>query len=106
MHKGANVLVQSKILEVKVALGNLWNCNAESIDLLDNGGMLKEVLQAQMYFDEARNICSVLRLAEGLVSVASEFNPSNDHLEDTIKPEDGTSQSNWGPKRTTSSAQG
>lgn len=47
MDKGANVLVQSKVLEVKVALGNLWNHNAESIDLLDNGGMLKEVLQDQ-----------------------------------------------------------
>ena len=68
---GASVeRIQKGIAQVRAALGNLSDCNAKFIQLLEGADMPDEVPSAQIYYVVAENDSSeVLRLAEHRVCV-------------------------------------
>ena len=104
LDNGASVdCIQKRIVQVRAALKDLFDCNAKLIQLLESAGMPEEVPSARMYYVEAENNCSeVLKLAEHRVSVSCALNLSSDRLEDEINPEDSVSQTTPSTKKSSS----
>ena len=104
LDKGASVdCVQKRIVQVRAALKDLFDCNVKYIQLLESAGMPEEVPRAQMYYVEAENSCSeVLKLAEHRVSVSCALNLSSDKFEEEVNPEDSVSQTSGSTKKSSS----